>query len=242
MLGRKKVVASNYFGNARASICGIKVIVFDLDGTLYRLSDLSDKFEEHICGEIMKRKQASLQRIRDAFEKTLSESDKEVSNIFGISVLVCNRMGLTGEETNEAFDTFNVEKYLKCDSSLVNALNELKLNFRLVLATLASESRTRRYLKAIGIKFETFDLVVTGETFNFEKLNPAVFKEIASTLHVLPIEMLMVGDRIKGDLGPAKLIGMKTILVDSDQTIATQSTEIVVKDLQTLNKLLRNRK
>jgi 2-haloalkanoic acid dehalogenase type II len=58
-----------------------------------------------------------------------------------------------------------------------------------------------------------FDAVVTSAQLKLRKPKPEIFKKALESLRVNPSEVVMVGDTVKGDVGGAKNLGMKAILV-----------------------------
>jgi len=58
-----------------------------------------------------------------------------------------------------------------------------------------------------------FDTVVTSAQLKLRKPKPQIFNTALESLRVNPSEVVMVGDTVKGDIGGAKRMGMKAILV-----------------------------
>jgi len=58
-----------------------------------------------------------------------------------------------------------------------------------------------------------FDTVVTSAQLKLRKPKPEIFNNALESLKVNPSEVVMVGDTVKGDIGGAKNLGMKAILV-----------------------------
>jgi len=58
-----------------------------------------------------------------------------------------------------------------------------------------------------------FDAVVTSAQLRLRKPKPEIFEKALEFLRVNPSEVVMVGDTVKGDVGGAKNLGMKAILV-----------------------------
>jgi len=58
-----------------------------------------------------------------------------------------------------------------------------------------------------------FDVVVTSAQLRLRKPKPEIYNKALESLRVDPSEVVMVGDTVKGDIGGAKNLGMKAILV-----------------------------
>jgi len=58
-----------------------------------------------------------------------------------------------------------------------------------------------------------FDFVVTSAQLKLRKPKPEIYNKALESLSVDPSEVVMVGDTFKGDIGGAKNLGMKAILV-----------------------------
>jgi putative hydrolase of the HAD superfamily len=58
-----------------------------------------------------------------------------------------------------------------------------------------------------------FAFQFTQDDFSLTKPDPRYFEQIAQRAVAVPVECIMVGDRIDKDIIPAKMVGMKTILV-----------------------------
>jgi len=58
-----------------------------------------------------------------------------------------------------------------------------------------------------------FDAVVTSAQLKLRKPKPEIYKKALESLGVDPSEAVMVGDTVKGDIGGAKSLGMKAILI-----------------------------
>lgn len=62
---------------------------------------------------------------------------------------------------------------------------------------------------------DCFSSQLTQDDFAITKPDPRYFEQIAKRAGVDSVQCLMVGDRIDKDIAPAKMLGMKTILVRS---------------------------
>ena len=85
-------------------------------------------------------------------------------------------------------------------------LNTLKQNF---VVAIISNNKRKDYIEKVQAMS---DFPVIGHA---NKPSPKVMKEFLKTVNVLPTETVVVGDRPLTDILAGKLLGGKTILVDS---------------------------
>jgi len=203
----------------------IKVVLFDLDGTLLPMDQ--DVFVKEYFGRLAR--------------KLISHGyDQEalVNNIWaGTKAMIKN----TGEKLNEQafWDTFAsmYEKDVLSDINLFDefyhndfdavksvcgytpraneAVKQIKeMGFRVALATnpifpaVATEARMRW----AGLDSADFEFYTTYENSRFSKPYPDYYAEICRTLDVSPEECLMVGNDVRDDMIAATL-GMKVFLL-----------------------------
>lgn len=89
---------------------------------------------------------------------------------------------------------------------VVALLQELKQNF--VIAVM-SNNKNKEYIEKVQ---KISDFSVVGEA---NKPSPKVMREFLKTVNILPNETVVIGDRPLTDVLAGKLLGAKTILVDS---------------------------
>ena len=203
----------------------IKVVLFDLDGTLLPMDQ--DVFVKEYFGRLARK------LISHGYEQ-----EALVNNIWaGTKAMIKN----TGEKLNEQvfWDTFAsmYEKDVLSDINLFDefyhndfdavknvcgytpraneAVKQIKeMGFRVVLATnpifpaVATEARMRW----AGLDSADFEFYTTYENSRFSKPYPDYYAEICRTLDVSPEECLMVGNDVRDDMIAATL-GMKVFLL-----------------------------
>jgi len=186
----------------------IKVILFDLDGTLYKSSEIKDKFAEAAYHTLAKFKKISLAEAQTIVEERRAELKKKD----GYSVpytLTLVHYGVPIEYWHkENIKFFDPRDYLTKDHNFKRCLLKLKKRYRLAILTNNNDTQTERILEALGLH-ELFDEVFTYNSFKLLKPNVQFFKKAAQELAVKPAECLVVGDRYSVDLNPAKRLGMQ---------------------------------
>ncbi|MEO0142519.1 MAG: HAD family hydrolase [candidate division WOR-3 bacterium] len=196
----------------------LKIIIFDLDGTLYTSTEVYQKFAEAAYHTYAKLKNTTIEQAKEILERRREELKRERGYAVPYTLALLS-FGIPIEEWHkENIKFFNAGDYLKPNSELKDVLIQLKKRYKLAVFTNNNRIQTQRILKAIGIE-ALFDYVFTYESFNLIKPDPKIFKMVIKRLKVKPEECLMVGDRYDVDLNPAKELGMKIYEVKGPKDI-----------------------
>ena len=217
----------------------IKVILFDLDGTLLPMDQ--DVFVKTYFGLLAKK-----------LAGHGYQSEELIQAIWaGVSAMVkndgsCNNEGafwnkfaqIYGEKVREdipLFDGFYRNEFngakavCGCNSQAAEVIAGLKeKGFRLVLATnpLFPKIATWNRIHWAGLEPEDFEFYTTYETSNYCKPNLKYYEEILERLAVKPQECLMVGNDVTEDMIVTEL-GMKVFLL-TDCLINKENKDISV--------------
>ncbi len=196
----------------------IKVILFDLDGTLYNSSEVRTKFAEAAYHALAKLKKISVDEAKTLIEDT-REKLKEKHGFPVPYTLTLIRFGMpveTWHKENIAY--FDPRDFLSADGKLRKLLQDMKKRYRLAILTNNNEVQANRILQALKVQ-DLFDRVFTYNSFRTMKPNPKTFREAARAMDVSPNECLVVGDRYSVDLIPAQDLGMKIYEVKGPEGI-----------------------
>jgi len=88
-----------------------------------------------------------------------------------------------------------------------------------------------------------FDTVVTSAQLKLRKPKPEIFKKALGSLRANPSQVVMVGDTVKGDIGGAKNVGMKAILVKRAKSEIEEGgpdPDVVVESLAAVLPVIKN--
>lgn len=202
----------------------IKIILFDLDGTLLPID--TDQF---VAGYI-RQLSAYVSHLIDpkTFVKELFASteamirnlDPHRTNKEVFDEDFYAKLGKK-EEFVPVIDRFYEEEFPKLSSivkpypftpHMIKTLKER--GYRAAIATnpLFPESAIHERIKWTGASPEDFDWITTYENSHFTKPNLEYYRELVEWLEVDPKEVLMVGNDVQEDLVAQKL-GMKTYLI-----------------------------
>lgn len=108
----------------------------------------------------------------------------------------------------------NAHKYVEMMEPVPEAIRVLnKLKEKYNLGVLANQPKgTRQKLESLGLA-RFFKLIVLSEEIGLKKPDIKVYQYTLNQVNCIPQEAAMVGDRIDADIGPAKSLGMRTVLI-----------------------------
>jgi putative hydrolase of the HAD superfamily len=204
----------------------IRVILFDLDGTLYKSPEIRKKFAEAAYHALAKLKDISVEDAKSMIEGT-REKLKEKHGFPVPYTLTLIRFGMPVELWHkENIDFFDPRDYLSQNGELKDMLSGLRKRCRLAILTNNNETQAQRILEALKVR-DLFDRVFTYNSFKTMKPNPDFFKKAAKEMGVNPDECLVVGDRYSVDLIPAQDLGMKIYEVKGPDDIKKLITALL---------------
>ncbi len=204
----------------------LKIIIFDLDGTLYKSSAISKNFADAAYHALSKLKNIEAKEA----QRLIEEKREDLQDEYGSPVpytLTLKTFGLPVErwhEENVAY--FDPRDYLKKDERLKKRLGELKKNYRLAILTNNNRIQTDRILEALDLK-NMFEKIFTYNSFKLLKPDPQFFRRAAEDMNVAPEECCFVGDRYNVDLNPAHSIGMQIYEVKGPEDIYSLSRSLL---------------
>ncbi len=204
----------------------IKVILFDLDGTLYKNPEIRKKFAEAAYHALARLKNISVDDAKRMIEGT-REKLKQKHGFPVPYTLTLIRFGMPVETWHkENIDFFDPRDYLSQNGELKKMLSGLRKRCRLAILTNNNETQAQRILEALKVR-NLFDRVFTYNSFKTMKPNPDFFKKAAKEMGVKPDECLVVGDRYSVDLIPAQDLGMKIYEVKGPDDIKKLITTLL---------------
>lgn len=214
-------------------------IIFDMDGTLYSFANESGGnfaktqfYEDVITGTINflserlaikpEQAQAKLQQIRETYNE-------------GISLGIEKEFGIDRYDYFAgAWGTLEPANYIQQNLTLENQL--IQANGRIALLTAAPKVWASKVLSFFNLRNVFGDLVTTGEP-DLRKPDPAVFLLVAQQLNLPPQQIYSVGDQEHSDIIPAKEVGMKTLRIGRQETVADYSASDISEAIKLLTKL-----
>ncbi len=195
-----------------------KVIIFDLDGTLYKSPEITRHFADAAYHALAKFKNIEVEEAQRLLEEKREELKKKYDSPVPYT-LTLKTFGLPIErwhEENVAY--FDPRHYLGKNEKLKKSLGELKEHYRLAILTNNNTIQTQRILEALGLE-DLFEKIFTYNSFKLLKPDPQFFQRAAEDMGVEPEECCFVGDRYNVDLNPAKGLGMQIYEVNGPEDI-----------------------
>lgn len=210
----------------------IKVLIWDLDGTLYRpipamLTDREESAYRVIINHTGWTREKTINEFRKIYPKYTPSITKACA-------LLANIPLPQAAYENELYK--NRKKYLKSDPQLQHLFLKLT-NFTHFMLVNGIQEKTREALSILGLSVVIFREIVTSEVVGENKPSEKGFRYILEKTQLRPEQHLMIGDRELVDLAPAKKLGMKTCLVWSDKA-SSDFTDIVLPTVYQVQNLV----
>jgi len=198
----------------------IRVIAWDLDATLYNnIPELSLKFKEECIRKTARVKNWPIEKVREIYEESRRKT--------GSTILTFEKLGVGDfRDIGEIEKSINKKIYIKADPKLTELFKKLS-GFRHFLLTNCTQENIQSYLKALNLESSIFENIINPETCGGAKPHDAPFLSLFIQSGLSAEKHVMVGDRDKVDIEPAKKLGMKTILVWGKSKIADLSLPTV---------------
>jgi HAD superfamily hydrolase (TIGR01549 family) len=200
----------------------VKIILFDLDGTLY---DYEKAQQEGLIKAYNFWKKHEQKSSFNEFNKLYSDSRGWIKKFLADTAASHSRAlyfqkfveTTTGSPNTDLITELNDAYYdgffktMKPFPNLLDTLKKLKnLDYKLGIVTNMQANVQYKKLSILGIG-DVFDCIVTSEAVGHEKPNPLIFSHTLSLMKGTPENTFMVGDSFKNDIEPAAFIGIKPI-------------------------------
>jgi len=214
----------------------IKVLIFDLDGTLYvPEKEFSDRMY-YINVEILSRDlHISLGEAEKLFEEKKKEYPSKtrlLADLTGRSIIELMKETEAVKESHyfhrdpKLIRMFNLltnrldpgDKHIKTHQPLVldpgdHYIKQHHKTFRLFILCNGYSDFVLMQLRELGLDPKIFEEIITADVTGTTKPSLEPFKHILTKTMLAPEKHLMIGDRSKVDLDPARKLGMKTCLL-----------------------------
>lgn len=205
----------------------IKVVLFDLDGTLLPMNQ--DKFIEKYFKDLTSYMCQNGEHEPDGYYKAIwhgvkamLQNDNSVSNeeayfkalgeIYGEDVANGEYLKYKDFYATKYLEAKSETWYTKRSRELVNSLKERGIRVALATNPVFPSIATNARMSWVDLKPEDFELVTTCDNTGYSKPNPKYYLDIAHKLTVDPRDCLMVGNDADDDM-PAKNVQMDVFLL-----------------------------
>lgn len=192
----------------------IKVLVWDLDGTLYSEEGVIRKeIHKNVISIVSQHKKISFIEAKKLFYKLYNKFYSSTKTLLYLGV--DKDYILAGSWYSQA-----QLKHLKKDQKLIEMFKKLK-HLSHILSTNSEQSVTFKKLKILGFKTEFFDKIFTNKEMGGRiKPDPYAFEIVCRHTKLKPCQHLFIGDNENKEIIPAKKIGMRTCLVWGNSKLA----------------------
>lgn len=190
----------------------IVVLIWDFDGTLYKPNpELFAVVREAEYQTIMHhtgwKRDKAIEEFTKLHKIVYPSATETVARITGMT---------TTQAALKMENYYDWRPFLRRDKRLMKTFQALK-RFRHFILANGVRDRIEKCLDLLGLPRKIFEQIVTSEIVSVNKPHPDGFRYILNKTGLPPIQHLMIGDRLKVDLEPAKKLGMKTCLVWSEK-------------------------
>jgi HAD superfamily hydrolase (TIGR01549 family) len=185
----------------------VKVVVFDLWNTL--VYDSSHEIHQEIANILGF-------ETKDEFWDYLGEHFFGTKSSFYdyIDSLIKQR-DLPDETLDKIKSLWEKTKdYVNIFPETVKTLEEFSKKYKLVLLSNTAEKEGKEAMGKFGLE-KYFDEILLSGSLGLAKPDPKIFKLVLEKTNVRPEEILVVGDNLETDIIPARILGMKGILIDT---------------------------
>ena len=184
----------------------IKAIFWDVDGTLYKdVPVLHDLIDRMFVKEFSRAKKLGVKKGVTQFFATYKK--------LGSKTKTLESAGINGREAVRKFtEQTDYDKYLRKDIKLRRTFKNLN-HLRHFVFSNAGLEETKKKLKALGLAESIFEKIIATHDSPYLKPDVRAYKWAIRESRFKAENILMVGDREKADIIPAKKAGMRTCYV-----------------------------
>jgi len=199
---------------------GVKHLLWDVDGTLYKSKpDLLEAIQH----EIYRRVAAGLSIPYEEAKKRFLALYAQLGGATATAV----ELSLDRRLIQEAVDSVDKTKYLKPDPRLRDMFEVTLRSFTHVIVTNTSRKGTIRTLEILGLSPEIFHGMITADDVLRSKPDIEPYMKALEITGNAANQHVSIGDREKVDILPAKKLGMRTIFVWGASEVADASVPTV---------------
>lgn len=206
----------------------IKAIIFDLDDTL---ANTSGTIKFKIASKALK-----VLNPNKNLEEELKKHYESGLSITASLKKIGAEQGLSEQKIKESIKVYSEDldvEGIKLFKGVRELLDSLSKKYYLALVTTGFGLRQQKKIDLLDIR-KYFEEIHIDETYDKEN----AYYNIRRKLGLLPQSVLVVGNKLKKDLLPAKNLGFLTVLVGNTKT--KDSTDYIVNNVLDINKVLKD--
>lgn len=209
-----------------------KIIVFDMDGTLYDLKDVISMNYQIQCDFLASKEKMTKMEAGSLLESNciypeIRRNSKSCTEFF-------EQRGYDKVEWNGFREEHFDESFISKKNSIENSvLDKFAKHFILLLLTSNSQKNVHRILNHLDIDAANFKEIICSDSTkintNFNK--KTAFEYIIDKYNVESTEILSVGDRFETDIHPLLMMGGSGVLIKKPEFLAQLHDDLMHKDL-----------
>lgn len=209
-----------------------KLIIFDLDGTLYKMkggSFVNSKLHQKILKNAIRYIKIKLKISKHEAENIL----KEIVHEYGenISIALEKKYRLNRYEYFNYVWNINPKSYINKSNDLENILIRLNKDYEFLLMSDSPKIWIVNVLKMLGIETFFKGKILSGEG-NKRKIFGNRYDDILNKHNIVSADVIVVGDQETTDIAPAKKIGLKTIFIN--QSKKSKLADVNIKSINNI--------
>lgn len=214
-----------------------KLIIFDMDGTLYKFeggsfgnSGLKKKVLENAVKYIADKQGVSLDEGKQLLENILKKYNEEIS--------IAVEKEFNGDRYDYFSTVWNIDAkdFIQENLKLKDLLKRLKEKYTLVVVSDAPAIWTENVLTELGV-YELFEGNIFDGTGDERKVNGNGFDRVLKKFGVAGEEVVSIGDQVQTDILPANKLGMTSVCVGEE---ACEQADFNIKDVFEIESVLES--
>lgn len=208
----------------------LKIISFDVDGTLVDLDYNDLIWFKEIPELVAKKKKISFEKSLKYVYEEYTKLGEHNLNWYDINYWITHfSLTASPEKILEKY-----ESQVKIFSEVIPLLEKLKKNFMLIVIT----AMPREFLIPKMKKLEKYFTFAFSALSDFKELkNSEIYSKISKTLKVVPEQILHIGDHWEFDYLAAQKAGMKVVYLDRSNT---KEGKFVIHNLGEVKKIIKD--
>lgn len=209
----------------------IRLIIFDIDGTLYSSSEYEVELGKTIVKLIAEILGISFEEAKELLETKKKSSLTVSSSITKLGIDRSHFYSLLAQRIEPS-------RFITPEPDLVEKIRSLRgKGLKLAAHTNSGTQLAKKVLNAMGLSPEDFDVLVSSDEAE-PKPAPDGYVLIIKKLGIAPDETIYVGDRPIVELRTAKRLGMITILIGTQRSRWADYTASTIHEaLELINRL-----
>ena len=195
-----------------------KLIIFDLDGTLYKFKNgsfINSGLQKKVLKNALSYIQKKLKQSKSQAKNTLKIIQEEYGE--DISIALEEKYGCSRQDYFDEVWNISAKGIITGDKSIKNILLDLAKKNKLLLVSDGAKVWVKNALEELNIKNIFEENILSGDGEKRKSLGNR-FGEIPRRYNFSAKDIVVIGDQEKTDIIPAKKAGFKTVFIGKKQS------------------------